>query len=105
MADDLNLSQLSLVAQVQNNRLYYGQSETQNRSSVSLHSRYELSRYVYVGADIHDAQVDEQRQRQRNINAFAAADCPLTDDNAWYFGGSVKQRWFLNAGRDWNYHE
>lgn len=103
-ATELDFSRLSLGAQWQKNRLYYGQTETQDNPSLNLYSRYELSRYSYIGADINEAKADGQRQRHRNINGFLAADYPILDGRL-YVGGSIKQRWFLNAGQNWNYHE
>lgn len=101
-----DLNNLSITLQAQKNRLYYGQSETANNPAISLYSRYELSRYLYSGIDFSDVKSDDQRQRQRNVNAFIAGDFPLTKKlNSWYLGGSVRQRWFLNSGRPWDYQE
>jgi len=91
---------VQIVAQVASNWTYRGTTETGDNPAIGIAVDWQATERVFVGVEMHQAEVDAVSQRHRSFLVYAGAG--MTLGKKWYATGLVSHREFPGSAREWD---
>ena len=97
------VERVSVFARLASDQVYHGISESSGNPSIGVNIEVQLSPLWVAGINASEGQVDNVRQRHRNISPYIGAEFAINED--WFGGAYLQVRRFLDSAREWDFEE
>lgn len=95
---------LAATAQLSNDWLYQGVSETSGRPNIGLNFELqETEQPWFLGFEAHRSKATSRSERHESFSVYLGLDVQLGDK--WFAGAAIKQVEYPDSVQDWDYTE